>query len=257
MHWNALITAVCFLTRLPVGRLASSDDQDALQRCPIYFPLVGALIGVFTVTVVALAGCFWPMWLAVVVALAAEAMFTGAFHEDAVADFFDAFGGGWTREDVLRILKDSRVGSYGVVALVGALALRGGAMAHLASRYGFEQWLLWAVPVVGSAMLGRLMIVVVMSIVPPISDRNGLSRDIGCQVGGRAMFIATLWTIPVAVFLAWLLPVGAALSAGALVVVVGCFSAYVKRRLGGITGDCLGCICYLSQIVVLLAAAAK
>ena len=120
IQWQAWIAAVQFLTRLPTPRLDLSDEanrREVLGRSTAYFPAVGGLIGAATGATILLAGRVWPMAVAVAVGLAFEAILTGAFHEDAVADFCDAFGGGWTRDDVLRILKDSRVGAFGAVGM--------------------------------------------------------------------------------------------------------------------------------------------
>jgi cobalamin synthase len=125
---HAAITAVQFLTRLPLpgGMNQPPSDRTLLVDAVAYFPLVGALIGLVTGWLVWAAATVWPIGLAVVLAVAVEAVLTGAFHEDAVADCCDAFGGGWTREQVLHILKDSRVGSFGVLGLGLALAVRVG-----------------------------------------------------------------------------------------------------------------------------------
>src|SRR5262249_57362946 len=119
----AFLGAVGFLTRVPVpaGACVAPD--------PVFFPLVGGLIGLVTGAVIWAASHLWPMPLAVLIGLAAEAVLTGAFHEDAVADCCDGFGGGWSREDVLRIMKDSRIGSFGVLGLALALLLRAGCLA--------------------------------------------------------------------------------------------------------------------------------
>jgi alpha-ribazole phosphatase len=130
-HYRSLLVAVQFLTRLPTPCVAMGDEAERaliLGRSAAYFPLVGALIGATTGATIRLAGQFWPIGLAVVIGLAFEALLTGAFHEDAVADFCDAFGGGWTRDDILRILKDSRLGSFGALGLILAVALRGSAV---------------------------------------------------------------------------------------------------------------------------------
>jgi adenosylcobinamide-GDP ribazoletransferase len=107
---RAFVAAVQFLTHVPVPNFANDAETAAadLRRGVVYLPLVGALIGLSTSTVILAASSLWPSWVAAVVGLAYEAWLTGALHEDAVADFCDAFGGGWSREEVLRILKDSR-----------------------------------------------------------------------------------------------------------------------------------------------------
>ena len=102
--------AVRFLTRLPLPEGRPVEGHE-LPAAAAFFPLVGLGIGAVTAGVVLAADALWSLWIAVGLSLVVEAWLTGALHEDAVADFFDAFAGGWTREDVLRILKDSRLGS--------------------------------------------------------------------------------------------------------------------------------------------------
>src|SRR5262245_41540059 len=120
---RAFLAAVQFLTRIPVPSFAAGREEAAadLRQGEVYIPLVGGLVGLSTSGVILAATYLWPMGLAVVLGLAWEAWLTGALHEDAVADFCDAFGGGWTREEVLHILKDSRIGSFGTVGLGLAL----------------------------------------------------------------------------------------------------------------------------------------
>ncbi len=123
---RAAATALQFLTRLPIPGGASADParfEADIGRALALFPLMGALIGALTALALWLASQLWPLPLAVLLALAMEARLTGALHEDAVADLCDGFGGGRMAEDVLRIMKDSRIGVFGLLGLAFALAL--------------------------------------------------------------------------------------------------------------------------------------
>lgn len=255
-QWAAFVTAVQFLTRLTISS-SGPATADVLARCPVYFPLVGGLIGAATAAASGFAGLFWPTWLAVVVALAVEARLTGALHEDAVADFCDAFGGGWTRDDRLRILKDSRIGTYGALGLGLAVALRGGAMYEIIQQSGHENWLMWSSAIVASAAIGRWIMVVVMYYVPPVPNRESVSRDVASQLTMPDLLTAALWMLPLLVPFVIKWPMHAAACLLALIPIVLWFMDFVRRRLGGITGDCLGCISYCSTVVVLLIAAAR
>ncbi len=130
---HAFLTAVQLLTRVPVpgGMNHSGADRSLLRLAVVFFPLVGGLIGLLTGTVIWAAAHVWPMPLAVLLGLVIEAVLTGAFHEDAVADCCDGFGGGRSREDVLRIMKDSRIGSFGMLGLTLAVLLRVGGLASV------------------------------------------------------------------------------------------------------------------------------
>lgn len=248
----AFLTAVRFLTRIPVpDRLLAPGEQPAVLRraSVIYFPLVGALVGGATAAVIAGTEYLWSTWLAVLLGLAFEALLTGAFHEDAVADFCDAFGGGWSREEVLRILKDSRVGSFGVLGLMLAVLLRAQAIVAIAPPFRFAA-------VVASATLGRWLILLVLAWLPPVPDRESVTRDLAQQVGLRDVAAGTFLAVPGVVLLALVMPVQLLLALPVLVVTTWLFTGYVRRRIGGVTGDCLGFACYLGQVVVLLIAAA-
>ncbi|MBS0206364.1 MAG: adenosylcobinamide-GDP ribazoletransferase [Planctomycetes bacterium] len=255
-EWAAFGTAVQFLTRLPWPSSGPASPA-MLSRCPVYFPVVGGMIGVMT-SIVLVIGCLvWPVWLAVIVALAFEARLTGAFHEDAVADFCDAFGGGWTRDDVLRILKDSRIGSYGALGLGIAVALRAGATLETVQQAGRQNWLVWSSAVIASSAISRFVVVVAMVWMPADPSRQSLSRDIGRHLTLRDLFTCALWMLPVVLPFVIQWPLQAAVCGVALVPTVWWFMSLVRRRLGGITGDCLGCLCYLSMVLVLLATAAR
>lgn len=248
---HAAITAVQFLTRvpLPAGMNRADPDRTLLRAAVVYFPLVGGLVGAFTGGVVWAALLVWPPVIAVTLGLMAEAILTGAFHEDAAADCCDAFGGGWTRDDVLRIMKDSRVGSFGALGLGLALLLRGGCLLSVPTAE-------MVMTVAASAAIGRWAILVLMVAVPPVPNRDGLSKDVGERIGGRELIVGTIWTLPGVAGFGWAEPVRTGLGVLAFTVVILLWGGYVRRRLGGVTGDCLGCGCYMAQCVFLLAATA-
>ncbi len=241
--------AVSFLTRLPVPASCHHPTPDDLRRAAAFFPLVGAIVGALTGITILLGSMLWPVWIAVLVALAVEARLTGAFHEDAVGDAFDAFGGGFTRERVLEILKDSRLGSYGVLALVLALLLRAGATSTLPLERILPA-------VVAAATFGRWCGVLLLWRAPTIPERAGLARDLS-RVGWGEVVIGGLFA---AASLAWL---GVEAPRGALAALVfACIAIpwttrYVTRRIGGATGDAVGTLTYVVQVATLLAAAAR
>ncbi|PIE22696.1 MAG: adenosylcobinamide-GDP ribazoletransferase [Planctomycetota bacterium] len=243
------LTAVQFLTRLPVPGGNKPAGPEVFQRVVIYLPLVGLLIGAITALVFGSASLVFNPLLAAAIAVAVEMLVTGAFHEDAVADYFDAFGGGWSKEDILRILKDSRIGSYGASALIAALLLRIFAMASLEE----QPYLV----ILASAALGRLATVLSIRWLKPIAAREGLAKEAGHQARWRDVLLAGLLILPMLLVWAWVMPLKAALSllcaAGATLLVLH----KIRTKIGGMTGDCLGMICYLTQVMVLLVGAAN
>src|ERR1700756_2848620 len=130
MELRYFFTALGYFTRVPVPRWVGYEPH-YLNAAARYFPLVGLLIGGLS-ALVYLAGLqVFPAGVAVLLSMAASLLVTGAFHEDGLADCADAFGGAYTREDVLRIMHDSRIGAFGAIALVIALALKWQTLAAL------------------------------------------------------------------------------------------------------------------------------
>ena len=254
--WPAFLAAVGFLTRLPV-RSPAVATRSALARAPVYFPLVGIGVGVFTAGTVALGLLIWPAWLAVLVALALEARLTGALHEDGLADFCDGFGGGWTRDEVLAIFEDSRIGTYGALGLFMAVALRAAALTALVMPRGFDDALAWGSAIAASAALGRWAMVLALVCLAPVEGRASLSREVGADLRIRNLAIGSLWMLPAVTAFAVFIPWHALAALVAVLMTCALFLLGVRRKLGGVTGDCLGCLCYVVQIVVLLVAAAQ
>lgn len=250
--WAPPLLALQFLTRIPapgVARLSQDQVRSGLIRAVIWFPLVGTLIGAVTAAVLLLSEQLWPRLIAVLLALIVEARLTGAFHEDAVADFCDAVGGGRDPAHVRSIMKDSRIGSYGALGLLLALSLRAALMLYLPAS-------ITLVAILGSATAGRLLAVIVMRAVRPVSVDGGLAKDITADVGSVDTLFATALASPALLAFGHLSPWAllAAMAASAAFVVW--FRALLLRRVGGSTGDCLGFAAYIGQLIFLLAAVA-
>jgi adenosylcobinamide-GDP ribazoletransferase len=250
-QFRAATTAVQFLTRLPLpgGMNRPDPDRTLLRAAVVYFPLVGGLVGAFTGGVVWAALLVWPPVVAVALGLIAEALLTGGFHEDAVADCCDGFGGGWTRDDILRIMKDSRVGSFGALGLTLAVLLRGGCLSSLPAGEVVGA-------VAASGAVGRWAILLLMASAPPVPHRDGLAKDVGERIGWRELAVGSLLALPGVAACGWVSPLRTGFGVVAVAVASAAWAGYVRRRIGGVTGDCLGCGCYLGQYVFLLAVAA-
>lgn len=242
--------AVAFLTRFPVPRATHGVDAVTRGRSVVMFPLVGTMIGIFTAGLALLLGECLPFPLAVLIALAAEARLTGAMHEDALADAGDALGGGWSREDVLRILKDSRLGTYGTLALVFGVGLRYLAMLALPTDAFF-----WSVVLAAGA--GRWLMLWLFAVLPPIPERASLSGDLGSSVTTWQRVGAALPLLPAAFLLGtdFALQLAIACVVGALFLCW--YRAYLRRRLGGSTGDLLGASAFIGQLIALIALCAQ
>lgn len=233
-------TALMFFTRIPCARWAGSSGDD-LNRAARYFPLVGVLVGGVAAAVYLAAQRFFPQEIAVLASMAATLWLTGGFHEDGLADAADGLGGGWQKEQVLTIMQDSRLGSYGALALFVALMAKFQALAHLAPA------LIPALLVAGHALsrLGAVLVISTQEYVrasgkaKPLATRlstGGLLLAIVCGLAPLAWLSpALLWALlPVALVWLW-------------------FSRLLQRRLGGYTGDCLGAMQQLCELTFYLA----
>ncbi|AIT07784.1 cobalamin biosynthesis protein CobS [Sphingomonas taxi] len=246
--WAPPLLAVQFLTRLPVPALARLDAAaaDGFARAMAWLPLVGALIGGVTASIFVAAQALWPPVIAALLALAVEALLTGAFHEDAVADFCDAFGGTARGDRAIEIMRDSRIGSYGALGLGLMVGLRLAAIGALPP-------MLAAAAIVAAAAVGRLWAVLLVAILPPVA--TGTAARAGGVPPRRALAALAL-TVPGVLPLAWLSPLSLLVAAAIGVAVLGWLARFLRRRIGGSTGDCLGFAAYAGQLTLLLAVAA-
>lgn len=230
--------AVQFLTRIPI-RLRSAPD---LAACVPWFPLVGAAIGAVIGAVVVGLMELVPAGVAAGVGIVFGLVLTGAFHEDGLADTADALGG-WSPEQRREILKDSRHGSYGVAAMCSTILLRTLCVASLGPATAFAA-------LVAAHSLARGASVAVMVTAPPTAglgadyarDLRPVAAGLGVSASLVVAAIATGW---------WAVPLAAAAGVGALAV------AWLARRaFGGVSGDLLGAVEQVGEILVLVVATA-
>jgi adenosylcobinamide-GDP ribazoletransferase len=237
-----LVAALQLLTRLPVSWIGIGAPQPALTRIVWAYPVVGALVGAIGGGVYWIAeglGC--PPALAALWSIAALVLATGAMHEDGLADMADGFGGGATRERKLEIMRDSRIGSYGAIALMLSLGLRAAAVALLADP------LPALVGLVVSGALGRAVAVGLLALLPPARS-DGLAAESGGPDRSAAGAGLTLAVVAALV----LLPTGAALAAiAAAAIACAVLAGLARRQIGGHTGDVLGAGEQLGECLVL------
>ena len=239
-----LSTSILFLTRLPLPRHAPIGGL-AVGQSVWAFPLAGVVVGLIGALVYAIAHRLGlPPWPAAGLAVAATLAATGCLHEDGLADTADGFGGGDTTERKLDIMRDSRIGTYGVCALALSLLLRTGALASLAEPG------LVAAALIAAHSAARATMPVVMFFVAP-ARRDGLSFAAGQPSAARVAVAAALAVIILAVCLG---PVRAIVSVIVLAIVIALMAALSVRQIGGQTGDVIGAVEQVSEIVILLVA---
>ncbi len=238
--------ALGFLTRLPVPAV-QHFTQAKLDDSSRDFVLVGVIIGLINVLVFGLALAIWhSMPLAVVMMMAMSIALTGAFHEDGFADFCDGFGGQHSAERTQAIMKDSRLGTFGVSGLLAMLALKALALMNL------EQAVLLAAVVVWAHGASRALVTRCL-VDEPAAAGQGKAKPLA-QALSHEHWLFSLWPLlPMLFVLSWWYLL---ISLAALWLVKWGMMAWIRSRLGGYTGDCLGAIQQVSELVLILLAAA-
>jgi adenosylcobinamide-GDP ribazoletransferase len=234
---SAPAVALMFLTRLPVR-----GPQVTLAGAVVAFPLVGVLVGALG------GGAFWmaamaglPPLACALIALAVTAIITGALHEDGLADTADGLAG-HTPEDSIRIMRDSSIGGYGVLAMIFSVGLRAVALAAIADPLTVVLALAAAGAVSRAAMPGIMLAL-------PKASKTGLGA-----AAGKPAAVDTAIGFALAALLALVLlgPAGALAILAAAAVATLVIAILARRRLGGYTGDILGAVQQMAEIAALL-----
>jgi adenosylcobinamide-GDP ribazoletransferase len=237
---SAFFIAIRTLTRIPTPEPRRRMDAPLLAWSAALYPIVGALLGLMGWGVYAALRAVLPQAIVALLILAVWVVVTGGLHEDGLADAADAFGSQTTREGIHRVLKDSHIGAYGVLALILSFGLRWQALAHMPAA---------ALPaaLVVSQVLPRAGIVTVAYVAGAATPGSG--GALAKSLRGRQVF--TAWVL--ALLVAAALDGKMALLAGAIALVIAALcQAYFQRKIGGVTGDCLGAANQLQEIGVLL-----
>jgi adenosylcobinamide-GDP ribazoletransferase len=243
---GAFFAALGYFTRLPVPAWVGYTP-DGLVRAARYLPAIGLLVGGLGALVFALASHLWSQPVAVVLAMVATIALTGAFHEDGLGDTADGLGGGWDKAKILAIMKDSRVGSYGVIAIVLALL---GKFALLASLPAGEV----AVALIAGHAVSRFCAVSLMATMDYArDDEASKARPVVSRLGVGPLLVALLFAALPILLLA---PPQALVSVALAVLATLWLAVKCRRWLGGYTGDCLGAVQQLAEIAFYLGLAA-
>jgi len=239
-----LRTGLAFLTRLPLVHSQSTTGAD-LVRASWTFPIVGAGVGAFGALIYWLMHALGlPAFVGAVLAVAGTALITGCLHEDGLADTADGFGAGGTRERKLEIMRDSQIGTYGAAVLILSLLLRVGAIASLAEPA------LAALALIAAHAGARAVMPVFMRLVPR-ARQDGLSADAGMPPQRSSVLAVAIGLV--ALFLC--LGLSATVIAIVLLAMALALMAWLSiRQIGGQTGDVLGAIEQMSEILILLVA---
>ena len=247
-------TAMMFLTRLPVPRF-TDHSPDYLERSVKYFPLIGWMVAGISGLTFLIFNKYISEDIAIAASIIAGILTTGAFHEDGFADVCDAFGGGWTKEKILMIMKDSRLGSYGVIGMMSILLCKFLLLKelpkftpdlHAPSLNIFYNYRYFILTLFAAHGVSRLMPVLVMRYFDYVTDPDGSKSKPVASRKPSILFLVvpTVTALLPFVFMSWqfllaIIPV---------VYVAFNLAKYFKKWIGGYTGDCLGAIQQVSEL---------
>jgi adenosylcobinamide-GDP ribazoletransferase len=239
--WLDLLAAIQFLTRIPIPAIPYAEDT--LARSVKFFPVVGLLLGSLTALLHFLIAPHLPRLISSVILVMFLVVITGCFHEDALADAFDGFGGGWDREQILSILKDSRIGSYGAAALALSLIARVALIASLplsdVARY-----------LIAAHVLCRWTTLPLSYFLSPARTDASQGARLAKLTSRSSLVTGSVLTLAIVIAALGIHTIAPILLAALITYVSG---LYYKSRIEGVTGDCFGCTNQLAEILVYLA----
>jgi adenosylcobinamide-GDP ribazoletransferase len=236
---DIFLTAVMFLTRLPVGKLHQFRIEN-LASSAVYFPVVGAFVGLAG-SIALLTSFLLPSFVAVLVCMLVTICLTGGLHEDGLADSADGLVGAQTAQRRLEIMKDSRIGAYGALALWFSLTAK---LILIQSLVTINIVTAMSAVVIAHS-LGRTATVALLASLPYVRPEDSKSSRFGNKVTLAQLAIGLVFPVilsPLLLHLPGLVCLGTAVAA-----TLAC-SFYFKRKIGGITGDCLGAVNQLVEL---------
>lgn len=248
-EWRSFLLALGFFTRIHVPTYADFEEAD-LNQCAKYFPLIGILVGLFGAAIFKLSSDIVPNTIAVLLSMAATIYLTGAFHEDGLADSADGLGGGWDKERILTIMQDSRLGTFGAIALFFALLAKFQLLIALPQSFVVYALLI-------AHALSRLAAVYVMVTLSYVKS-SGKAKPLATKLTQSDVVVASVFgVLPLALLWCYF-----SNTENILLLLLYMFLPTlliwlwwrfkIQRWLGGYTGDCLGATQQITELAVYL-----
>ncbi len=242
----AFLAAVRFFTRLPVPAWVGHSQQQ-LDHAARYFPLVGIIVGAIGAAVTEGAALLLPATLAILLGMVATLLATGAFHEDGLADACDGFGGGWEKLQVLTIMKDSRIGSYGAIGIGMTLLIKFTALNEIDALASPPALALALIAGHAASRLGPVLLMRALEYVR--EDETAKSKPLAKSIGNGGVVLAAVFALAPCALLA---SAAALFGIAAVLLVTALAGRYFYRRIGGYTGDCLGATQQVAEVAFYL-----
>jgi len=237
-QFDIFLTAIQFYTRIPVPRSHQYSSKN-LNKATRYFPFIGWLVGGVGALLFWLSNQVLTIELSILISLVGMIMLTGAFHEDAISDFCDGFGGGYSKEQILKIMKDSRIGTYGAIGLIVLLLSKFLLLKEIGT---------FDIPIIliVAHALSRLNPVLLIFTATYVRDDDyGKAKPVGQKNNTITLILAILFGLMPLALIDWeIIPI---LLVSQLLLFLY-FRYYVRKKVGGYTGDILGALQQLSEV---------
>lgn len=245
-EWSVFLTAIMFYTRIPCPK-SVDHSSNMLNKATRYFPLVGWIVGGVAGLTFFLAAFQLPLSIAIILSIISSILTTGAFHEDGFADVCDGFGGGWTKEKILKIMKDSAIGAYGALGMILMISMKFFLLLELTNH--IDPITVAALIVAGHSLSRANAVVMIFTDVYARENEDSKAKPVAKQMKIGSFLVAIAFGIAPLIYFqnVYLLSV-----VPVLILVKLYFSSYFKKWIGGYTGDCLGAVQQVSEIVFYL-----
>lgn len=240
-EFNIFLNALMFYTRIPVPKSVIYSET-ALSKAFRYFPLIGIIVGAAGAGCLILANMVMPYSLSVLLAISVMVLLTGGIHEDGIADFFDGFGGGRSKESILRIMRDSHIGTYGVVTLILLIA--------------FKYTALTAIPIERAPLvlicahtISRVFPILMVRISSYARGDESKSQHTRQGIDTKTLVIAILFGVIPLSFMGYIFT---AIYITVSAIILMLLRLYLHRKIGGFTGDTLGALQQFTELCLYL-----
>ncbi|TXD52490.1 MULTISPECIES: adenosylcobinamide-GDP ribazoletransferase [unclassified Polaribacter] len=238
------LTALLFFTRIPCPKWIN-HSAEILNKSNRYFSLIGILVGAISALVYYLSAFIFTLEISIILSMIASVLTTGAFHEDGLADSCDGFGGGWTKEKILFIMKDSRLGTFGVIGLFSILILKFSALQTLAiSDINFPLLL------ISGHAISRFIATILLYTQPYVRDlESSKIKPTTTQMSTKSLIISFIFGVLPLFFFQnyWVF-----LSLIPLLFTYWYLARFFKKWIGGQTGDCAGALQQVAEVIFYL-----
>jgi cobalamin 5''-phosphate synthase/cobalamin synthase len=237
---NLFLHALQFYSRIPVGRTDYSEDN--LTRSLRFLPLVGIIVGAIGGAIFLLFMLVFPQTISATAAIIAMVAVTGALHEDGLSDFFDGFGGGYTKERILEIMKDSRIGAYGVVSLIFLFLAKFSLYVSIDAPH-------LPLVLIAAHALSRFAPVVLMRISTYVRTEKSKSSHSRNHLNNTTLIVAFVFAVLPLTLIPWQISL-VATAVYALILIF--LKRYTEKKIGGFTGDILGTLQQFCEVAFYL-----